>query len=998
MQIRLQTLEHQQRALSALTRVFDGVELDDSTPFEANVGFDPADSQIAHNITELQSGAVDGLGPIPGPWRGRVDDGVLGVDAKMETGTGKTLVYTQLMYELNHLYGFTKFILLVPSTPIKEGTKSFIGSDYARKYFADAYGGRINLHLDVLDPQKRAKGRKMFPNAITNFVHRSRLSRGRISALLMTDGMLLSRTTMAADYDQTVLGTSSVPYEALRETRPIVIIDEPHRFRRENKAYQVMLDELQPLAVFRFGATFPKLDKSDKPDYNNLVFNLGSVEAFNEQLVKGVAIQYPQDADADTLRLKLTRLSAKKPKQATFQNIATGKSLILDLGDSLAAAGGDFAGITLDGIGKTEHPSIKSGVTLSNGQILGTGDTLAARVYSDTYQGLMMAQALENHFETEWTNFRRATRVKTLTLFFIDSIESYRGESNDGHLRVRFEELLTAKLKREIKTREGDSSQAAKDYVAYLKASLADVPATNGGYFAADNSTADDAIKAEVDEILKDKETLLSFKRPDGTPNIRRFVFSKWTLREGWDNPNVFQIVKLRSSGSEISKLQEVGRGLRLPVDTNGTRLASEQFYLTYLIDYTEKEFAESLITEINNDVSAGAASVKDLLPKVAAEMGMTETALFIELLTKKLVDTDKNLVPGREKDLHDAYPAFNKGTLQGDKVITDRKRAEIGIRPSRYAELKELWETVNAKYYLKLDDLTETEIDNCVDEVLKTNVYRNQVGRFTQATVVKGTDDSSLSVRTETKTVFDATKTIPYGEWLKLAFMQTYLPINRIHAGLVRLNKDKALPSDFFNKATLGEFVAQFNTWMQKEFLKRFSYSRIDGPVRGTALTDADGKPLKSIVQGNIGIHRDNKATVPDKFLYDAFVYDAPKEQATIRDSDLDEVVVYGKVPRRSIRVPLYFGGTTSPDFMYVLKTKDGKLALNFIVETKDVDKDSDLRESEKLRMEAASKFFATMSGESFNVTFKPQVKRDDIVVMIKQLLAENAGSAVEA
>lgn len=989
MQIRLQTLEHQQRALTALTRVFDGVELDPTTPPEANIGFDPTDPQITHNIAEMQSGAVDGIEAIPRPWRGRIDDGVLGIDAKMETGTGKTLVYTQLMFELNRLYGFTKFVILVPSTPIKEGTKAFIQSDYARKYFADAYGGRLSVQLDVLDPQKRSKGRKMFPSAIASFVHSSRLTRGRISALLLTDGMLLSKATMAADYDQTVLGTASVPYEALRQTRPIVIIDEPHRFRRENRAYQTILDEIQPLAIFRFGATFPKLDRNGKTDYNNLVFNLGSIEAFNEQLVKGVAIQYPQDTPGDTTRLRLTSLSASRPKQATFQNLDTGKPLTLDLGESLSVADGAFAGITVESIGKPDHPTIRSGVTLSNGQVLATGDTLAAKVYSDTYQGLMMQQALENHFEVEWDNFRRATKVKTLTLFFIDSVESYRGNGTPGHLRTRFEELLTEKLTAEIESRQGDSSPIAQDYVAYLKASLADVPATNGGYFAADNSTADEVIKAEVDDILRNKEALLSFRGPDGTPNTRRFLFSKWTLREGWDNPNVFQIVKLRSSGSEISKLQEVGRGLRLPVDVSGTRLAGEQFYLTYLIDYTERSFADSLVSEINSDVAAGVPSVKDLLPKVAAELGIDETKLFIELLTQGLVDSDKNVVAGREDDLYTAYPAFNKGGLKPDKVVTGDNKTKVRIRPARYHELKELWETVNAKYYLRIDELVPEEIDTCIDAVLAADVYRTEIGRFAQETLIQG-DDSTIEVQTETKRVFDATAVVPYGEWLKLAYAQTFLPIDRIHAGLVRRNAIAPLQIDFFNKATLAEFGAQFTEWMQGAFLERFSYTRIDGLVTGTALTDADGQPLESIVQGNIGVHRDDSAKVPAKFLYDAFVYDSPKERDTIRDAGIDEVVVYGKIPRRSIRVPLYFGGSTSPDFMYVLKRNDGKLALNFVVETKDVDKYSDMRQSEHLRMKAAAKFFEAMSSESFEVSFKPQVKRDDIVTMIKQLLAE--------
>lgn len=988
MQIRLQTLEHQQRALTALTRVFDAVGLDTSTPPEANVAFDPADPQVAHNIAEIQSGILDGIDAVPRLWRGRVDDGPLGVDAKMETGTGKTLVYTQMMYELNRLYGFTKFIILVPSTPIKEGTKAFIKSEYAHKYFADAYGGRHSLQLDVLDPQKRSKGRKMFPSSIANFVQSSRLSRGRISALLMTDGMLLSRATMSTGYDQVVLGTSSVPYEALRATRPIVIIDEPHRFRRENKAYQTVIKEIRPLAIFRFGATFPKLDKSGKTDYNNLVFNLGAVEAFNEQLVKGVQIQYPADATGDTTRLKLTRLSASKPKQATFQNLDTGKPLTIDLGESLSIADGAFAGITVESIGKTEHPAIKSGVTLSNGQILATGDTLAAKVYSDTYQSLMMAQALANHFETEWENFRRATKVKTLTLFFIDSIESYRGgDGTSGHMRLRFEELLTAKLAAEIYKRNDDHSPIAQEYVAYLRASLANVPATNGGYFAADNSTADEAIKREVDDILRNKEALLSFDEPDGTANTRRFLFSKWTLREGWDNPNVFQIVKLRSSGSDISKLQEVGRGLRLPVDSKGSRLSGEQFYLTYLIDYTERSFADSLVSEINSDAASGPTPVKELLPKVAADVGKTETELFIELLQAGLIDTDKNVVPGRESDLYAAYPGFNATGLKADKVVQGGEKVKVGIRAERYAELKELWETINAKYYLRLDDLSEIEIDSCIDGVLEAEVYRPMVGRVAQDIIVQG-EGLALEVRTETKSAFDATETIAYGEWLKLVHSQTALPIDRVHAALVRRHAADPLPKNFFSKTTLGEFVARFTEWMEQTFLERFSYSRIAGVAGSTPLTDADGVPLASIVQGNIGIHRDDKATVPEKFLYDAVVYDSPKEHDTIRDSKLDEVIVFGKIPRKSVRVPLYFGGSTSPDFMYVLKREDGRLSLNFVVETKDVERSSDMRESEQLKMKAAKRFFESMSSETFDVTFQPQVKRDDIAAMIKQLL----------
>lgn len=997
MQIRLQTLDHQQRALTALTHVFHDVDINRDSILEANPIFDTSDPQIAHNIHELQNGAVEGIESIPSSWRQKSTDNthILGVDIKMETGTGKTLVYTQFMYELNRLYGFTKFIILVPSTPIREGTQSFITSDYARQYFDDVYGGRINLRLDVLESQKRSKGRKMFPNAVTNFVQASRLTEGRISTLIMTDKMLQSKATMGTTYDQTVLGMSSNPYEALRETRPIVIIDEPHRFRRENKAYQTIVNELQPQAIFRFGATFPEKDPKAKVktiDYNNLIFNLGAVEAFNNQLVKGVAIQYPEDTDQKSTRLRLTKISKSKPKTANFENIDTKKTLTLHVGDSLAEASGDFSGITVEGIGKTENTTIKSGVTLSNGQILAARDIITARVYSDTYQGLMMKRAIDNHFETEWENFQRITKVKTLTLFFIDSITSYRGEDGPGHLRLRFEELLKDKLKQEIERHKQKSSGSTvrRQYVEYLQASLTNLQATNGGYFSDDNSSRDEDIKNEVDKILRDKQSLLSFTNSDGTPNTMRFIFSKWTLREGWDNPNVFQIVKLRSSGSEISKLQEVGRGLRLPVDVNGTRISDEQFYLTYLVDYTEKSFAHSLVSEINSDITDTAPKVKELLPKVAAERNMDETQLFIELLTKKLVDTDKNVIEGKESELYDAYPEFNIGRVKPDKVIKNKNKATVGIRKDRYYELKQLWEAVNAKYYLQLDNLTTVEIDECLDNILSKDIDRHQQGRITQDRL--NTDgNGAVTVMSSTKDIFDIHDTLPYSEWLKQAHQQTYMPINRIHAALVRYNAKKKLSDLFFNKSTLSEFVAQFNLWMQENFINRFSYTRIDGSLGKTALTDVDGKPLEHIVQGNVGIYRDQNAEVSEKFLYDAFVYDSHKEQENIRDSIMDEIVVYGKIPRRSIRVPIYFGGTSSPDFMYVLKTKDGKLSLNFIIETKDYDAKSDLRGAEERRIEAAQKFFDSINtNQDIQVKFTPQFKHDDITDMIKDILKQ--------
>ncbi len=169
---------------------------------------------------------------------------------------------------------------------------------------------------------------------------------------------------------------------------------------------------------------------------------------------------------------------------------------------------------------------------------------------------------------------------------------------------------------------------------------------------------------------------------------------------------------------------------------------------------------------------------------------------------------------------------------------------------------------------------------------------------------------------------------------------------------------------------------------------MKRFSYKKLEVSTTETSLTDIDGNVKKAIPQGSVGIMRSDSLSVPAKFLYDSFVYDSPKERETIENSGVDEVVVFGKIPRSSIRVPLYYGGTTSPDFMYVLKKQSGEHIINFIVETKDVKKDSGLRDDEKMRIQSAKKFFETLKEDGLNVSFEKQMKKDDIVTMIRKLV----------
>ena len=519
------------------------------------------------------------------------------------------------------------------------------------------------------------------------------------------------------------------------------------------------------------------------------------------------------------------------------------------------------------------------------------------------------------------------------------------------------------------------------------EASLADLAATNGGYFAVDNSTDDDKIKEEIDAILRDKEKLLSYKNDDGSWNTRRFIFSKWTLREGWDNPNVFQIAKLRSSGSEISKLQEVGRGLRLPVDEYGNRISTEEFYLTYLIDFSEEDFANTLVSEINSDVVQSKVISDRDLERVAKERNMDVDDLYIDLLTNKFIDRKNNIIDENRKEFFAAYPEFNEG-LNPDKVMQKDKMNKnyVNIRPDRFETLKSLWESINKKYYVKLDALTEEELQAAVLAILNDGIYGQEHITITEKRL--SAEKQGVTISDSQAGYFVTDGMISYGDFLKRLHKATNLPITIIHKAIAEYAGSNKIPDNFFNKKTLSNFISKYQEWLELTFVNRFSYKKMDVGLGDTVLTNLDGTPRENIIQGNIGVYRDDSKIVPEKFLYDSFVYDSNLEKLNIERSNIEEVVVFGKIPRRSIRVPLYFGGTTSPDFMYVLQKDDGELEINLIIETKDVNKDTSIRGEEKLRIESARRFFEALKEEGLNVKFQQQIKKNEIIGMIKKVI----------
>lgn len=975
-------LEHQEKAVDALIATLDGVVMIKPHVSYENPTFDKEEICIKHNLVNIQKS-------IRTDYRGCRDNGnYLNLDIKMETGTGKTYVYTHSIYEMHKKFGFNKFIIAVPSLSIKAGTSQFILDNYVKHHFSDVCGYNCEIELGVLEsPKKKKKGFLAMPSAVRDFVTGSFQNTNKIYVLLvnmqlLTNGNMLSRS----DYDYLVEGFYR-PFDALKATKPIVIIDEPHRFARNQKAYKTIVEELCPQMIIRYGATFPDItlgtgnNKSTVKDFNNLIYELNACDAFNLNLIKGVAKEHFEPMSQKEEKVKLTNVISKT--SATFQFKKSGqdtKTYILTQGDSLSVIDTVFEGITISAIGKNF-------IELTNGQVKFQGEEFNTDVYSSSYQEQMIKLALQRHFETERQNFSgRRFKIKTLALFFIDDISSYRQSKKEKkpYLKELFERLLLEKINSLLIT----LPDAEQEYKDYLKASAADISACHAGYFSQDNSDSDEAVAKEVQDILHNKKGLISLRNEDGTYNTRRFLFSKWTLKEGWDNPNVFTIAKLRSSGSENSKLQEVGRGLRLPVDENGNRISNEEFKLNYIVDFTEADFAQKLVNEINGEIFIANIISRELLEKVAEERQMDINALVLDLMTKGYIDFERKINFEKQEVFFSEYPEFASG-IDSNKITDVNKspKKDIHIRKAMYAEIKELWENINHKYYLFFDEDLKNEIPQILHDILRRAGIWGNVTLYSHREEVVN-NENGMMVKDNIGVSYSIKRPLAYNEFLKRINIQTSIPIVEIHKAMCGLAQEikKSIPPEYINEYSVANIVAAFSEWRIENMQTRFKYMRSNQPVLDTALTYRDGTPREVIKQGNIGT-KFVEGTPSDKYLYNCIAFDSPLEKENIM-TDIEEVVVYGKIPRASIAIPTIIGENYSPDFMYVVKKKNGTKELNIVVETKSMDNKSTLRRVEEVKIKCAEAFFKQLTIDGYTVSFRTQLSDKKIKQIIEELM----------
>ena len=641
----------------------------------------------------------------------------------------------------------------------------------------------------------------------------------------------------------------------------------------------------------------------------------------------------------------------------------------------------EFNGITIQAIDK-------NAIELSNGLIKNVGEEMNVDIYMQSYQEQMLRLALERHFETERENFcGRTFKIKTLALFFIDDITSYR-ESEDGkkpYLLEAFERLLKEKLVATIK----DLDESEAEYREYLEASLNHIDECHGGYFAQDNSSSDEDIANEVNDILNGKKHLLAFIDKDGKYILRRFLFSKWTLKEGWDNPNVFTIAKLRSSGSETSKLQEVGRGLRLPVDECGNRISNQEFMLNYIVDFTEADFANKLVEQINSEVPGTTSVSLEQIKLVAEKMGKEDSLLLAELLMKKYVDSTFAIVPQNRVQFFEEYPLFKSG-LDASKIKDRNKTSEkpIGIRKARFDEIKELWKVLNQRYTIWYDDNIDADLEKGLSEILEApSIFSEQV--ITSHRDIVRSNGAQMRTETGSGVQYSIASSLPYGIFLKRISSATNIPASMIHKSICNyVKRHGSIDDKYFNEQTVGEIIKGFSDWKMVTLQGRFNYKKTHGEPEATALTHNDGSVRESIAQGRIGVKIEEGIPM-EKYLYDTKAYDSSLELKNINTS-IDEVIVYGKIPRNSIAIPTITGESYSPDFMYVVKKDNGEKELNIVVETKGVENKSTLRGIEEAKIQCAKVFFNNLSAQGYNVYFRTQLNNKKILQIVKDVLQE--------
>ena len=904
----------------------------------------------------------------------------LNFTVEMETGTGKTYVYINTIFELHKRYGWNKFIIVVPSIAIREGVNASF--DAMEEHFATLYGKKIRYF--IFDSSKASQ--------LESFAINSRIN------VMIINNHAFNRTEKNNMYKKGERGIKLIDY--IIGTNPIIIIDEPQSV--EGKQTKSALKDFNSLFTLRYSAT-------PKEEYN-MVYRLNAIDAFVRRLVKKIHVKgidikgttathsylYLEGMDISKNHYPKARIEIEvKQKDEVVK-----KTVKVSQGDDLFTISNNLQ--EYKGFKVSEINANTNTITFTNGIRLFSGE-VSGEINEEHKRRIQIRETIKSHLNKESNLYEKG--IKILSLFFIDEVKNYRdydeqGNQQDGKFATIFEEEYN-NLVGEYKT-----NPKYKQYLERISTEK-----THEGYFSIDkkghltnpnekgrgeNKSCDDV--SAYDLIMKRKGLLLDLKEPT------RFIFSHSALREGWDNPNVFQICVLRNTDpKEVRTRQEVGRGLRLCVNQNGDRI-DEEFeeivftqanILTIIANDSYEDFAKGLQHEFSKNI-------KDRPSKLTKEFllknNLGETRISDEIATKICNDFLKN---GYIDDF---------GALT-DKYHSDLEQNNVQIREELKSKLELIVEVVKQLYDNTIKIVNEDDTNKIRNKINQTNFNHPEFKKFWEKINSKSTYtvnfDTSILIKNSVEKinqdlhVVKITAEIKSGEMITTGIDLEKLKTNKAFGNeQTKTENVKNIISRKYTLDLIEKIVTE--TFLKRktviEILTKISKGKFDLFKENPEdfiiqISKIINDEKAEIIYDNIVYHKTEERIPLDifekgilnsgnsidvkRYIYDYLIYDSDNEKKFAINIDSSvEVIVFSKLPKNHyvIYTPI---GRFSPDWMIVFDKNKVKYAY-FIAETKGSKRDLDQRGVERIKIECAKKHFHVISDE--NVKFDVVSSWDDL------------------
>ena len=915
------------------------------------------------------------------------DKGFENYSIEMETGTGKTYTYIKTMYELNKNYGWSKFIVMTPSIAIREGAlKSF---QITEEHFQEMYGKKIRYFVYNSNNSSNLSN-------INNFAEDN-----SIQVMIINYQAFNTRTKENRKiYEELDELQSRRPIEVIKATNPILIVDEPQKMGKTES----MLNEFNPLFILRYSATH-------KSQYKyNMIYRLDAVDAYNQKLVKKINVKgievLHNKSDSTYLYLERVEVSKSEPLakieievkskngvRKTMKTVKQGADLY-ELSEGLE----EYKGYKVSQINAKNQSYDK--VTFFNGEEIITGQ-IKGDSEGKCIARIQIRETIKSHFEKEIQYFRKG--IKVLSLFFIDEVAKYKiyddnKIAHDGEYAQIFEEEYNKIYNEYYK----NSDEEYKKYLDFLKNKK-----VHAGYFSVDKKASKGLpegqqifIDSKIDDkkegissdeeaydlIMRDKERLLSMEEPV------RFIFSHSALREGWDNPNIFQICTLKKSNSEISKRQEIGRGLRICVNDNGERmdysLLEEDFFrinnLTVIASESYESFAESLQKEIAENLARKTHDIFEYDLFEGKELKNSEgkfkvidskatNQIYRNFIKNEYIDEQDNItetlrdcieqdkidVPEIFNEFKEEYTNLIKSLFSNINIPLENKGKE-NIKNLKtndnFKMFEDMWNKINIKTVYQVNFNSDDLIKNAIRRLnkdLKISKMRVRLTEGSQNNAITSEQIKSGISLNEYKTKVDV--------------YDDFIPVTTKYDLIGNLSKDTGL-----TRKTIISILEK----IKPEIFKQYPYNPEEFIIKATnlikeekALAIVDGITYSKLderfsdkifdiknINGRIG---DNAIEVK-KHIYDYLVTDSKNEINFAKKLEVGEVKVYAKLPSKfKIPTPL---GNYNPDWAIVFDN-DKFEYVYFIAETKGSILSKDLRKIEEAKTICAQKHFEAIS-----------------------------------